>query len=173
MWVNRGQLHPILGFIIYSHGRALKEGIKEHNSSNGVFTPRVKQTMFCVLRLHKLKGLYVTSYTYKSYRVGVPCALACGYASAQTPTQTTRKHQNCKVISSEASLAKQCWLFLLRPPQPRSEDAGETVTFVSRAGVSALLQPAPAVCSCLLAHRARSHPLGSLQLHVHTAEELV
>ena len=56
-----------------------------------------------------LKGLFVTSYMYKLWRVGVPCALTCGYAiQTQTPTQTTRKHQNCKVISSEARLAKSC-----------------------------------------------------------------
>ena len=48
------------------------------------------------------------------------------------PTQTTQKHQNRKVISSEARLAKQCW--------PRSEDAGGERSFgLQGAGVSAVL----------------------------------
>ena len=34
------------------------------------------QNLFVVLVL-LLKGLFVTSYTYKSLRVGVPCTLAC------------------------------------------------------------------------------------------------
>ena len=47
-----------------------------------------------------------------------------------------------------------------------------------RADSSTRLQPATAACFYLLAHRARSHLLGSLQLHVHArtlhpAEELV
>ena len=92
-----------------------------------------------------LKGLFVTSYTYKSLRVVVPCALACGYA---VPTQTTRKHQNRKVISGEARPAKQCQLILLQPPRPLPEDTGETL--VSGAGVSALRSRAS------LTHRARS-----------------
>ena len=88
--------------------------------------------------------------------------LRCSDSDSYT---TTRKHQNRKVLSSEARLAKQCW--------PRSEDAGETVALVSRAG--AIL--CSSACWPSLTHRARSLAL-SLHSHVHartlhTAEELV
>ena len=66
--------------------------------------------------------------------------------SDKTPIQTTRKHQNRKVLSSEARLAKQCWLW--------SEDAGETVALVSRTGVSAILCSSAPLPACLHSHTA-------------------
>ena len=32
MWVSRALLYPIVGFVIYSHGRSLKEGIKDDSN---------------------------------------------------------------------------------------------------------------------------------------------
>ena len=104
---------------------------------------------------------------YKSLRVGVPCVLASGYAvQTQTPTQTTRKHQNRKVISSFQPVLQTVLTLPASASRPRSEDTGETVALVSRAGVSAVL------CSsaCLLAftHTPRSFSL-ALSLHLSRA----